>query len=159
MLSTFLCANLTQILWVVDIAHRSPFWRIFTMKPYCDSKLTATVYIPTAVWASRRGSMLSMLSSFWSESPLAPSSSSSDAPAVLILILGTNTKNAHTKYLGFWRLSRDSGGGRQFSSPVPWTHCTHSSSYPDPQNCLHSLSRVAFLVSFCFNLFVSFISQ
>lgn len=61
MLSTFLCTNLTQILWAVHIAHRSLFCRICTMKPYSDSTLIASVYIPTAMWISGRGAMLSLL--------------------------------------------------------------------------------------------------
>lgn len=164
MLSTFLCTTLTQILCVVHMAHRSLFCRICTKKPCCDSKLTASVYILTAVWIHGHDSMLSLL--------VLPDSSSLlliRVPSCSQLQLFRCPYCAHP---GFWyqyqicshkilRVLETSWGfgDSGFSSPVPWTHCIHSSSYPDPQNRLHSLTKVEFLVSFCFNLIVNFISQ
>lgn len=108
---------------------------------------------------------------FWSESPLAPSSSSSDVPIVLILGFGTNTKFAHTKYLGFWRLPGDSGiqgflvqyPEHIASTPVhiltlktvftaspKWSFWSHS--------VLTSLS-ISSLNSYLFTPFLSFVSE
>lgn len=160
MLSTFLCTTLTQILCVVHMAHRSLFCRICTEKPCCDSKLTASVSILTAVWIHGHDSMLSLLVLPDSSSLLLirVPSCSSDVPIVFILVFGTNTKYAHTKFLGFWRLPGDSGiqgflvQYPEHIAPTPVHILTLKTVFTAPP-------KWSFWSHSVFNLIVSFISQ
>lgn len=108
---------------------------------------------------------LTMPLCFWSEYTFAANFCSLDASVVLIPFFGTRTKSAHTKYSraleAFLRIWVDEEVFLflffvQYPEYIP---SIHPSSYPDPQNSPHSLTKVELLVSFCLNLFVDFISQ
>lgn len=110
---------------------------------------------------------------FWSESPLAPSSSSSDAPVVLILILGTNTKYAHIKYLrvletflGIW--TEEEGFPVQYPEHIALipvhiltlkTVSTVSAKWSFWSHSVLTALSISSPNSYLFTLFLSFISE